>query len=88
MNQHTRLTEKQICIRIPKQYHHEPVISDLISHHHVTVTITAALLSTNINGDGWFDLKLQGTEEQINSALSYINDLDLELLDTPETDGW
>jgi ABC-type methionine transport system ATPase subunit len=74
-----RHTRTRIRIRIPKQYHHEPIISNLISHHDLTVNIAAALLSANARDDGWFDLELQGTVEQIRGALLYLNDLDLEI---------
>jgi ABC-type methionine transport system ATPase subunit len=74
-----RHTQTRIRIRIPQQYHQEPVISNLITQHQLTVTITAALLGANAKGDGWFDLQLQGTIAQIRAALLYINDLDLEV---------
>jgi hypothetical protein len=76
---HTRHTEIRIRIRIPKQYHQEPVISHLITQHGLTVTITAALLGANAKEDGWFDLQLRGTLAQIRAALIYVNDLDLEI---------
>lgn len=78
-NDDHRHTQTRIRIRIPKQYHQEPVISSLITQHHLTVTITAALLGANAQGDGWFDLQLQGSVAQIRAALLYINDLDLEI---------
>lgn len=78
-NDEQRDTQIRIRIRIPKQYHQEPVISSLITQHHLTVTITAALLGANAQGDGWFDLQLQGSVAQIRAALLYINDLDLEI---------
>jgi len=85
-----RSTQKRIKIRIPKQLHEEPVISRLISHHGVTVNIAAALLSANSRDDGWFDLELRGRASQIQSALTYLNELDLEIWgqSNPEQDGW
>jgi NIL domain len=74
-----RHAEIRIRICIPKQYHQEPVISHLITQHGLTVTITAALLSANSKADGWFDLQLQGVLAQIQAALIYLNDLDLEI---------
>jgi ABC-type methionine transport system ATPase subunit len=74
-----RHTQTRIRIRVPQQYHREPVISNLITQHQLTVTITAALLGANAKGDGWFDLQLQGSIAQIRAALLYINDLDLEV---------
>lgn len=85
-----RLTQTRIKIRIPKNFHQEPVISKLISQHGVTVNITAALLSANARDDGWFELELRGTEQQLLSSLIYLNELDLEIWDqsTSEEDGW
>ena len=83
-----RLTQKRIRIRIPKHYHQEPVISRLVSHYHLTVNITAAILGANANGDGWFDLELQGTEACIHSALIHLDELDLEVWKGNDTDGW
>lgn len=90
-NEDDRPTSTRIRIRIPKNYHDEPVISRLISHYGLTVNITAALLGANARDDGWFDLELHGTSQQIGSALVYFNELDLELWrdNTEEQgDGW
>lgn len=85
-----RPTKARIKIRIPKQLHEEPVISHLISQHSLTVNIAAALLSPNGRDDGWFDLELLGTSEQIQNALIYLNELDLEIWNqsSSEQDGW
>uniref|UniRef100_UPI0025B2E11B NIL domain-containing protein n=1 Tax=Trichocoleus desertorum TaxID=1481672 RepID=UPI0025B2E11B len=85
-----RYTQTRIRIRIPKNYHQEPVISRLISQHGLTVNITAALLGANARDDGWFDLELQGTTAQIDSALLYLNELDLEIWhdSSAQEDGW
>jgi ABC-type methionine transport system ATPase subunit len=83
-----RITQKRIRIRIPKNYHREPVISHLISDYHLTVNITAAILGANANGDGWFDLELNGENAHIEDALTYLNELDLEVWHDTENDGW
>ena len=83
-----RVTQRRIRIRIPKQYHREPVISRLVSHYNLTVNITAAILGANASGDGWFDLELQGTQPNIESALTYLDELDLEVWNEAEPDGW
>ncbi|WP_250124785.1 NIL domain-containing protein [Chroococcidiopsis sp. CCMEE 29] len=85
-----RPTQTRIKIRIPKDLHEEPVISRLISHHGVTVNIAAALLSANSRDDGWFDLELRGRASQVQSALTYLNELDLEIWgqSNSEEDGW
>jgi ABC-type methionine transport system ATPase subunit len=83
-----RLTSTRIRLRIPKRYQQEPVISKLISEYGLTVNIAAALLGANAREDGWFDLELQGTVPQIQTALLYLNDLDLEIWYESETDSW
>ncbi|MGG6268289.1 NIL domain-containing protein [Leptolyngbya sp. AN03gr2] len=83
-----RTTEQRIRIRIPKHYHQEPVISHLVSQYHLTVNIVAAILGANANGDGWFDLNLKGSDTNIEAALSYLDELDLEVWRGEESDGW
>jgi NIL domain len=85
-----RITSTRIKIRIPKAYQKEPVISKLISQHDLIVNVNGALLGSNGQDDGWFDLELKGTKAQINSGLIYINELDLEIWSqtNPEEDGW
>jgi ABC-type methionine transport system ATPase subunit len=86
------LAENQIRIRvkIPKQYHQEPVISRLVSDYGLTVNIKAAILGANALGDGWFDLELRGSSEQIQSGLAYVQELGLEIWhDSPSaSDDW
>ncbi|AFY31853.1 NIL domain-containing protein [Calothrix sp. PCC 7507] len=82
------LTRKRIRVKIPKDYHQEPVISRLVSDYGLTVNITAAILGANAVGDGWFDLELQGTDAQIQSALTYLHDLDLQVWDESKTGDW
>jgi ABC-type methionine transport system ATPase subunit len=85
-----RPTQTRIKIRIPKDLHEEPVISRLVSQHGVTVNIIAALLGSNARDDGWFELELRGTSQQLQSALIYLDELDLEIWgkSTCEADGW
>ncbi|MBE9035354.1 NIL domain-containing protein [aff. Roholtiella sp. LEGE 12411] len=82
------LTNKRIRVRIPKDYHQEPVISRLVSDYGLTVNITAAILGANAVGDGWFDLELQGTDVKIQNGLTYLYDLKLEVWDDTKTDDW
>jgi len=87
----SRLTQTRICIRIPKEYHQEPVISNLISQYGLTVNFNAALLGGKTSDDGWFDLELNGTSQQIESALIYLNDLDVEIWSNsnhPDEETW
>jgi ABC-type methionine transport system ATPase subunit len=87
----TRPIKTRIRIRVPKQYHQEPVISNLISAHGLTVNFNAALLGVKTHDDGWFDLELNGTTKQIENALIYLNDLDVEVWSdaaNPDEETW
>jgi NIL domain len=88
MTNNNTLTNKRIRVRIPKDYHQEPVISRLVSDCGLIVNITAAVLGANAIGDGWFDLDLQGTIGQIDRGLTYLNNLDLEIWENSETGSW
>ncbi len=88
MTNDNTLNNKRIRLRIPKEYHQEPVISRLVSDYGLTVNISAAILGSNAIGDGWFDLDLQGTTAQIDSALIYLNDLNLQIWDGSKTGIW
>jgi ABC-type methionine transport system ATPase subunit len=88
--QDQRLTSTSITLRIGGDYHQQPVISRLVSEFGLTVNINAAILGANSKDDGWFKLDLQGTQSQIQTALSYLNDLGLETWDQKSDidEGW
>ncbi|WGV28886.1 NIL domain-containing protein [Halotia branconii] len=79
---------KQIHLRIPKNFHQEPVISRLVSDYGLTINITAAILGANAVGDGWFDLDLQGTTAQIDAAINHLQEIELEIWDENNISSW
>lgn len=85
-----RPTKKLIQVCIPKELHQEPVISRLVSHYGVTVNIASAQMDANVIADSCFALELRGTVSQIESALTYLDELDVEIshLSAIEEDGW
>lgn len=85
-----RRTQTRISVRIPNELHEQPVISRLISHCGVTVNIAAAQLLGELPKQGCFDLELRGTVFQIASALTYLDELNLEIKHQAdsEEDGW
>jgi NIL domain len=85
-----RPTQARLKIKIPKKYHHEPIVSNLASLHDLKVNILAAMLGANAQGDGWFDLELFGSSQAIDNALIYLCDLDIEMWKESdlEKDGW
>ncbi|ARV60913.1 NIL domain-containing protein [Nostocales cyanobacterium HT-58-2] len=74
-----RRTTTRITVRIPKEFHEQPVMSQLISHCGITVNVAAAKLNGHLPQQGCFDLELGGTVFQIASALTYLNELNLEI---------
>lgn len=82
------IQSKRIRVRIPKDYHQEPVISHLVSDYGLTVNITAAILGANAVGDGWFDLELKGTDTKIQDGLNYLQNLELEVWDDSQIAAW
>ncbi|MGF1591031.1 MAG: NIL domain-containing protein [Pleurocapsa sp.] len=85
-----RQTQIELKLRVPQSYHQEPIISQLISEYQLKVVVLAAILGKNGQGDGWFDLKLVGASQQINNALIYLSELDVEIWHEQdlELDGW
>ncbi|MDZ8050752.1 MAG: NIL domain-containing protein [Aulosira sp. ZfuVER01] len=72
-------TVSYICIRIPLQYHAQPVISQLISRYGLTVNITAALLEKDTQDDGWFNLEIYGNSQQLEAGLGYLQSLNIDI---------
>ncbi|MCP6762292.1 MAG: NIL domain-containing protein [Fischerella sp. CENA71] len=67
----------QVCIS--KNYRSFPIIAGLVTYCGLTVNITQALLDTNNENDGWFNLEIWGDREQIVSGLRYLKQLDLQI---------
>ncbi|HYW19129.1 MAG TPA: NIL domain-containing protein [Nodularia sp. (in: cyanobacteria)] len=83
-----QIIHKQIRLRIPRNFHQEPVISRLVSDYGLTINITAAILGANAVGDGWFELDLQGLVTQIDDAINYLQDIELEIWDENSVGDW
>lgn len=67
----------QVCI--PKNYSSYPVIAGLVSCYGLTVNIIGALLDKETENDGWFDLELWGSRQQIVLGLRYLKELGLQI---------
>jgi NIL domain len=79
----------QVRILITEKYHQEPIISRLVSDYHLTVTIKSAVLGANGAGGGWFDLNLEGLQIDIDRALQYFQDLNINVWSGEERkDNW
>ncbi len=68
-------------ILVPQRYHTQPVISRLVSRYGLTVNITAASLTSESDKDGWFDLSLSGSPQQLTDSLSYLQGLGVNLVE-------
>lgn len=69
----------QVCIRIPQFYYHQPILSRLISCYGLTVNITAAFLDADTKKDGWFNLEIQGGEQDVKAGIEYLQALSIEV---------
>lgn len=83
-----QIIHRQIRLRIPTNFHQEPVISRLVSDYGLTINITAAILGANAVGDGWFELDLQGFATQIDDAINWLRDIKLEIWDENSVGDW
>ena len=99
MNSHTlnldtseqnRAAATRIRLHIPQKYHQNPIVFNLAANHHLEVNILSAVLGKNAVGDGWFDIELRGKSEDIDHALIYLAELDIEVWyeSEREIDGW
>jgi hypothetical protein len=86
MNTKSHLIAKNLQIKIPKRFHHQPILSRLVSEYHLTFSITGAVLGSNAAGDGWFNLELQGYESDLQAAKLYLRSLDIEIWYEQELD--
>ncbi|ACK71847.1 conserved hypothetical protein [Gloeothece citriformis PCC 7424] len=88
--EHNRSTHTRLKIQIPQKYKGDPIISHLTSRHGLEINILAALLAANSQNDGWFDLEIRGSSEQIDNALLDLAELDIEVWyqSGQEVDGW
>jgi NIL domain len=68
-----------IDIHIPPQLHQEPVLATLISNYHLIVNFKAAVLDRKGTGGGWFNLNLEGYPQDIDEALKYLQNLEVEI---------
>ncbi len=69
-----------IRIRVPQQYLRQPVVSRLISRYNLIINITAAFLEPHTAKDGWFNLEIQGSSQQIEAGFAYLETLQVEIL--------
>lgn len=82
------LVQTQVKIRIPKDRHPDPVISNLINRYGLKVNILGALLGANGQEDGWFDLAIEGRAATLHEALLDLVELDADLwFNTEANDG-
>ena len=83
-----QIIRKQIRLRVPRDFHQEPIISRLVSDYGLTINIKAAILGANGVGDGWFDIDLQGLATHMDGAVNYLRDIGLEIWDEDSVGDW
>ncbi|MBW4507692.1 MAG: NIL domain-containing protein [Scytonematopsis contorta HA4267-MV1] len=76
-----KITPLKSLIKMPGNYHRQPVISRLVSRYGLTLNITAASLGHNHENDGWFEIEMSGNSEQLVLSLSYLQQLGVDVLE-------
>ncbi len=69
-----------IRIRVPQHYNRQPIVSRLISRYNLTINIAAALLEPHTRDDGWFNLEIRGSSQQVEAGLAYLMELNVEIV--------
>ncbi|UBF30365.1 NIL domain-containing protein (plasmid) [Kovacikia minuta CCNUW1] len=81
------MSQVRLRVQVSSCDWHEPVISRLISEHRLIVNIMGARLQKNSQEQGWFDLELRGTTQQIKSGLAYLESVQLKIVGKPNVEG-
>ncbi len=74
-----RQVSYSVDINIPQRLHQNPVLANLISNYDLIVNFHAAVLDRKATGGGWFNLSLEGDLQDIEQALNYLRDLEIEI---------
>jgi hypothetical protein len=69
----------RIQFNIPQKYHKDPIIFTLVLDYKLRVNLISAILGKDGLGGGCFDLELQGYRQQIEQALNYLEQLNIEI---------
>lgn len=67
-----KLREIRLGIQIPQKKHPYSIISNINAYFDVEVNIVAVLRDKE-QGSSWFELELNGSDKQIDSALIYLS---------------
>ena len=74
-----RQVSYSVDINIPQRLHQQPVLANLIGNYNLIVNFRAAVLDRKATGGGWFNLSLEGDLQDIEQALNYLRDLEIEI---------
>uniref|UniRef100_B8HKU9 NIL domain-containing protein n=1 Tax=Cyanothece sp. (strain PCC 7425 / ATCC 29141) TaxID=395961 RepID=B8HKU9_CYAP4 len=75
----THILEKHLQILVSQNERTHPIFADLVRSYGLTVTITSAFFVPDVE-DGWFDLELWGSAEQVKASLKYLQQKQLAIL--------
>jgi hypothetical protein len=78
-SQANKPVKTRIQFRIPQKHYRKPIICALILDFELQVNVVAAILGKEGIGGGCFDLELEGDREQVDRALIYLSQLDIEI---------
>jgi ABC-type methionine transport system ATPase subunit len=69
----------RIKIEIPQEYQNNPILWEISNKYHLTFNISSAILGANGEGGGWFELLLSGTQQNIENALNYFEQVNVTI---------
>lgn len=72
------MIKKKIALLFPPEIADKPFITELIKHHNISVNILKASISGGKQGK--MTLELSGIDEDVDKALQYLNDEQLEVI--------
>lgn len=78
----------RLRVRIPARFQQEPILSNLVAVHNLSVNILGALLGSDGSHDGWFDVEVLGQGERIAAGVSYLEGLGLQVWSGLTDDDW
>ncbi|MCS7291585.1 MAG: NIL domain-containing protein [Gloeomargarita sp. SKYBB_i_bin120] len=84
----TAVQRTHIHVRIPKAACDVPILSGLVSGYGLVVNLRGGLLSPSREDDGWFDLEVQGTAEQIAQGLDYLRQRGIQVWQADNQVDW
>jgi hypothetical protein len=81
------LIKTRIQFNIPQKYHKDPIIFTLVLDYKLRVKFISAILGKDGLGGGCLDLELHGYRQQIERALNYLLQLNVDIWNRSDSEA-